>query len=238
VRYQEGSVIAYHGVTLDLAVDLTPFCVWRCCPACSSDELFYLHQRKKKKDRYFSFTTGHQCITASEKSGPAQAPPAALGIPPLGSGKAAAAAGWRATWTDLAGRSRRLTARAVDLALMSCAAAAGGLAAHLAGMSLPGAVVAVAIPFAVLYEPLAALTGGTPGKRLLRIEPISVWDSRSLRRSDVIRRAMAFDVQFLFPPLIVRNIAWLLWDPARQCLHDRAAGSIVIAGRSRPGRKI
>ena len=41
------------------------------------------------------------------------------------------------------------------------------------------------------------------------------------------------DAQILFPPLAVRNLAWLLWDPARQCLHDRAAASIVVAGRSR-----
>jgi len=71
------------------------------------------------------------------------------------------------------------------------------------------------------------------GKRLLRIEPVSVWDSRALSRADGLRRALVVDAQILFPPLAVRNLAWLLWDPARQCLHDRAAASIVVAGRSR-----
>jgi RDD family len=90
---------------------------------------------------------------------------------------------------------------------------------------------------AVMYEPLIALTGGTPGKRLLRIEPISIWDGLALGRADRLRRALFAGVQILFPPLAVRNLAWVLWDPARQCLHDRKAASIVIAGRTRPGQK-
>lgn len=92
----------------------------------------------------------------------------------------------------------------------------------------------VALPLALLYEPL---TDGTPGKRLLRIEPVSVWDSRALGRADGLRRALAVDVQILFPPLAIRNLDWLLWDPARQCWHDRVTASIIVAGRSRHGHK-
>jgi hypothetical protein len=66
---------------------------------------------------------------------------------------------------------------------------------------------------------------------------ISIWDGRALGRADRLRRALFADAQILFPPLAVRNLAWVLWDPARQCLHDRKAASIVIAGRTRPGQK-
>jgi RDD family protein len=93
------------------------------------------------------------------------------------------------------------------------------------------------VALAVLYEPLTALTGGTPGKRLLHIEPISIWDGRTLNSADVLRRALFADAQILFPPLAVRNLAWLLCDPARQCLHDRRAACIVITGRTRRSQK-
>jgi hypothetical protein len=59
----------------------------------------------------------------------------------------------------------------------------------------------------------------------------------SINRADTLRRALFTDAQILFPPLAVRNLAWVLWDPARQCLHDRRAASIVITGRTRTGRK-
>jgi hypothetical protein len=75
------------------------------------------------------------------------------------------------------------------------------------------------------------------GKRLTRIEPISAWDSRALGRADALRRALVADAQLLFPPLAIRNLAWVLWDPARQCLHDRVARSIVITGRTQRGQK-
>jgi hypothetical protein len=55
--FDASSVLAYHEASLDFAVDLTPYCIWRRCPACTHDELFYLHQRKKRKDYYFSFST-------------------------------------------------------------------------------------------------------------------------------------------------------------------------------------
>jgi hypothetical protein len=35
----------------------------------------------------------------------------------------------------------------------------------------------------------------------------------------------------------VHNLAWVLWDPARQCWHDRIAGSIVVTGRVRTPQK-
>jgi uncharacterized RDD family membrane protein YckC len=238
VCYEPDAVTAYHPGSLEYSIDLTPFCVWQTCPACHRGELFYLHQRKKRRRYYFSFSTGHQLIVKGDVVEPAPRHATTLRAEPLGSARAAAVSGWRASWADLAPRSRRLAARAIDLACAGALAGVGWLLAGVAGGLPPGPAAAAAVLLGAGYEPVAALTGGTPGKRLLRIEPISAWNGRALDRGDTIRRALFADAQLLFPPLAVRNLAWLLCDPARQCLHDRRAASIVINGRSRPGRKI
>jgi RDD family len=233
---EPGTVVVSQRGSLESAVDLMPFCVWRPCPVCHRDELFYLHRRRKQRSSYFSFSTGHERTVKKEVAVPAPRHAAALRMEPRGSVRSAAASGWRATWADLASRPRRIAARLADLGLAATVAAAGGLLAAVAGAA-PLVVTLTAALLAVMYEPLIALTGGTPGKRLLRIERISIWDGRALGRADRLRRALFADAQILFPPLAVRNLAWVLWDPARQCLHDRKAASIVIAGRTRPGQK-
>jgi RDD family len=238
VCYEQGTVIAYHQGSLEFAVDLTPFCVWQTCPACHRDELFYLHQRKKRRRYYFSFSTGHQLILRGDIAEKAPRYATTLRTEPLGSVRAAAVSGWRASWADLASRSRRLAARAIDLVCAGGLAAVGWLLASVIGALPPVPAAAIAVFLGAAYEPVTVLTGGTPGKRLLRIEPISIWDGRALGRADNLRRALLANAQVLFPPLAVRNLAWLLYDPARQCLHDRRAASIVIDGRSRPGHKV
>jgi hypothetical protein len=76
------------------------------------------------------------------------------------------------------------------------------------------------------------------GKRAIGVQEISVWDSRPLGRADAIRRALLVDLQLLFPPMAVWSLAWVLWDPGRQGLHDRMARSIVVTGRSHQARKL
>jgi len=236
VAFAPGTMVASQRNSLEGAVDLTPFCVWRSCPVCHRDELFYLHQRRKRRHSYFSFSTGHRRSVKGEAAEAAPKRATTLRMEPLGSVRSAAASGWRATWADLAPRPRRIAARLVDLGLVAVLAVSGWLLATAAGLPLPAAA-AIAVVLGLVYEPVTALTGGTLGKRLLRIEPISIWDGRTLSRADTLRRALLADAQLLLPPLAVRNLGWLLWDPARQCLHDRLAACIVIAGRTRPGRK-
>jgi RDD family len=234
--YENGTVVAYHGDSLEFALNLAPFCVWKSCPKCSQHELFYLHQRKKRKSYYFSFSTGHHRVITGENERTARHHITAMHMEPPGSVRAAAASGWRAVWPDLAPRPRRLAARTVDLAAVAALAALAWFITDLIGLStVASAVIAVAL--VVIYEPTVALSGGTPGKRLLRIEPISIWTGRTLSRGDTLRRALFADAQLLVPPLAVYNLAWLLFDPARQCLHDRRAASIVIAGRTRLRRR-
>lgn len=234
--FTPGNVVASHRGSLGSAVDLTPFCVWQPCPVCHRDELFYLHQRRKRRSSYFSFSTGHRRISRGETAERAPRQVTTMRMEPRSAVRSAAASGWRAAWADLASRPRRLVARLVDLCLAALLAAVGWLVAGIPGLPLL-ATAAIAVMLGLAYEPATAMTGGTLGKRLLRIEPVSIWDSRALSRADTLRRALFANLQILFPPLAFRNLGWLLWDPARQCLHDRLTACIVIAGRSRPGRK-
>jgi hypothetical protein len=236
IAFDPGIVVASHQGSLEFAVDLTPFCVWRPCPVCHRDELFYLNQRRKRRSFYLSFSTGHRQTVRGETAGRAPRQVTTLRMEPRGAARSAMASGWRATWADLASRRRRLAARLVDVSLTAALAGVGWLATAAAGLPVL-ATAAVALVLGLAYEPVTAMTGGTPGKRLLRIEPISIWGSRPLGRADTLRRALLADLQILFPPLAVRNVARVLWDPARQCLHDRLTACIVISGRSRPGRK-
>jgi uncharacterized RDD family membrane protein YckC len=155
----------------------------------------------------------------------------------VGSRRSAASSGWRVNWAALASRPRRLVSRLIDLAVVILIAGITWFICRSAHV-LPWPSAGIAVGLAALYEPAAILVDGTVGKRLMRIEPISAWDVRPLGRADALRRALVVDAQLLFPPLVIRNLAWMLWDPARQCLHDRVAKSIVIDGRTQRGQKI
>jgi uncharacterized RDD family membrane protein YckC len=234
--YVPGTVVAYSTGNLQFAADLTPYCRWRSCPTCGRDELFYLTKRRRNRSDHHSFTTGHQLRLNGDNAAGTSRPAVEMRMESLGSRRSEASHGWRASWADLAPRHRRLAARTVDTSLAAAAAAVGGLTGVLLG--LPSLwVLLVVILLGAAYEPIAALTGGTLGKRLTRIQPISAWDSRPLNTGDTLRRALVADMQLLLPPVAVYNLAWLFWDPARQCWHDRVAASIVVTGRSRPPQK-
>jgi hypothetical protein len=235
--YAPGTVIVFNNGSMDHAFELAPYCIRARCPQCGRDELFYLHQHRKGNYFYFSFSTGHELKMRGDKVTRATKPQVALGMMPLGSVRSAASAGWRASWADLASRPRRLAARLLDTIAALLIAGLGWMDFLLLGLpTWPSAGLGLLL--LCLYEPVSVLTGGSPGKRLTRIEPISTWDNRTLSRGDALRRALYVDLQLLFPPLAVKNLAWLLWDPARQCLHDLRAASIVISGRSKPAQKL
>ncbi len=235
--YEKAEVVAFHGSNLGSAISLTPFCTWSKCPECGQEELFYLHQRRKRRNSYFSFSSGHERVVRGEAPQRARQPVVALGMVTVGSRRSAASSGWRANWAALAPRPRRLISRLVDLAMVILIAGITWLTCRFTHV-LPWPSAGVALGLAAVYEPAAVLADGTLGKRLMRIEPVSAWDARPLGRADAFRRALVADAQLLFPPLAIRNLAWILWDPAQQCLHDRVAKSIVIAGRTQRGQKI
>ncbi|MGH3742726.1 MAG: RDD family protein [Micromonosporaceae bacterium] len=231
--YRAGTVLAYHADNLDHAIDLTPYCVWRACPMCRREELFYLHQYKRQQGSYLSFSTGHQLTVKGDALDGAVRIPrqtVGLGMESLGAARSRAISSWRASWSDLAHPGRRVAARALDL-VMAFALAAVGWSVGWASDAESWVSVVAGLLLGLSYEPLVALRGGSVGKRVLRIQLISVWDVRPLSRRDALRRAILVNVQWVFLPLGLRNLFWLLADPARQCLHDRSAGSIVVSRR-------
>jgi uncharacterized RDD family membrane protein YckC len=108
---------------------------------------------------------------------------------------------------------------------------------HANTLSLVISLVAMALWFA--YEvPAIAATGQTLGKRLLGIRVVSVdGEPIGFRRSiqrwipqgfPLLLWGVLFVVQLL-------DAAWCLWDkPRRQCLHDKAARTVVVTAPSRP----
>ena len=77
----------------------------------------------------------------------------------------------------------------------------------------------------------AGARGQTPGKRT---NGIAVRDAKTLERLSLWRAlARSYIVVFLWLmvwsalPLILDSL-WPLWDPKRQTLHDKAAGSVVV----------
>jgi uncharacterized RDD family membrane protein YckC len=99
------------------------------------------------------------------------------------------------------------------------------------------AVVATALWFA--YEvPAVATTGQTLGKRLLGIRVVRVDGDplgfgRSIQRWSVPGLPTLVGA-WLFP-LQILDAAWCLLDkPRRQCLHDKLAGTVVVAAPTTP----
>jgi uncharacterized RDD family membrane protein YckC len=235
--FPTGTVLAYKTGQLESATDLTPYCIYHKCLTCGRDELFYLTKRNKNRSDHFTFATGHKLQLKGDQRPQAPVALASVGLEPLSSRRTEAAQGWRTSWVGLAPRSTRLLARFIDLAVAVGIGAVIGILASITGIGTAQALL-VALAAGLTYEPVAALHGGTLGKRTLGIQPISVWDGRPLSTADTLRRAFAVDGQIVLPVLAVRSLACLLWDPSRQGLHDRAARSIVVSGRSSQGHKL
>lgn len=123
----------------------------------------------------------------------------------------------------------RLLARIIDLiaavacgmAVMSTATAISSQATELAG----GLLVVVVL----LYEWLpTAVWGGTPGKLLLRIRVVRL-DQGPAGYLTALGRALTFWLFWVIPIVGLLDKIWLLWDrPLTQCLHDKAAVTMVV----------
>ena len=235
--FPTGAVLAYKTGQLASATDLTPYCLYQTCLVCGRDELFYLTKRTKNRSDHFTFATGHQLQLKGDQRPKVPVPLGSVGLEPLSSRRTEAAQGWRASWAGLAPRSTRLLARSIDVAVAAGIGTVIGILALIIGIGTAQAAL-VALVASLVYEPVAGLRGGTLGKRILGIQPVSVWDSRPLNTADTLRRAFAVDAHIVLPILAVRSLACLLWDPSRQGLHDRAARSIVVSGRSSQGHKL
>ena len=150
-------------------------------------------------------------------------PPPPLG--PIGAAEPVDALG-----RPLAGWGQRLGAFAIDeifvYVVTYCAAVAFGLRHKLAGAIL--SLILSAAYFAVLN---GSPMGQTFGKKVLGIQ---VRDSEAAGSIGVERAALRYIVVGLFQVILFFGLftildgLWPLWDPRRQALHDKIAGSTVV----------
>jgi uncharacterized RDD family membrane protein YckC len=155
----------------------------------------------------------------------------------------------------LADPGRRLGARALDGAVLLPAAAAFigiaiAIAAPLAGPLFPRqpqdtgvrgptpgvvwiylavfvAVVATGL-VAVAYETVAtARYGRTLGKAWLHIRPVAM-DGGPVGWGPAFGRVALYFLSGVLGWLGAIDPLWCLWDANRQCLHDKAAGTLVV----------
>lgn len=93
------------------------------------------------------------------------------------------------------------------------------------------AVVLLALLLGFLYDPvLTALRGGSLGKAMLGLRVVRTDGSRVGWGAAFGRSAVAAGIGFLpFGGLL--DSLWCTWDPRRQCVHDKAAGTLVVATR-------
>jgi uncharacterized RDD family membrane protein YckC len=88
---------------------------------------------------------------------------------------------------------------------------------------------------AVYIIPMTKLTGSTLGKMAtgIRVRPLNTEGLPTWGQS--ILRFVGFEVFSAVPSVggfyFLIDVLWLLWDPRRQALHDKIAGTAVVKRR-------
>lgn len=94
------------------------------------------------------------------------------------------------------------------------------------------AVVAVQLIFTYLYyvEYQLRQNGQTVGKKVMKLRVIRVQPTEALTRGDLTKRWGVERVVGVFVPFFsYLDGFWQLWDkPLQQCLHDKAAQTVVV----------
>lgn len=144
----------------------------------------------------------------------------------------------------LATLGQRFLARVVDslilivLDLVMSAAVLGGELSDPADADLGKQVVAGGLTFILYFVYEGAMTaarGQTFGKMLLRIRAARLVDgavpgSSGWNRAAVYALPGVLGVILIGPLFWLVNSLWCTWDkPYRQCLHDKAARTVVVA---------
>jgi len=71
-------------------------------------------------------------------------------------------------------------------------------------------------------------SGQTFGMRLLGIRVRAVSGSRAGYGRALARNTAMFGISFFVPPAFLLDLLWPLWDPRKQCLHDKIASTIAV----------
>ena len=132
---------------------------------------------------------------------------------------------------------QRLLARILDSLVLGVVLVPLSLLTAGNGPTLLGQNVVVMIVGAILlfvYDTVQHATWGqTIGKRALGTKVVAISDRGPITSGAAASRAAVYGlVPNLIPCLgtlfALLNALWLFWDPNRQCLHDKAAGTIVV----------
>ena len=111
------------------------------------------------------------------------------------------------------------------------------LTEQILSVSVPIALISVLV--SLVYQTVFLTTrGATPGKMVVGTVVRRVGGPGKLTVVDVLKRQLidiATTIGSLVPVIglfapVVRFLdpAWLLWDPKRQCLHDKVADTVVV----------
>jgi uncharacterized RDD family membrane protein YckC len=91
-------------------------------------------------------------------------------------------------------------------------------------------VLGLGLTYLYFVEFVLRRDGQTLGKLLLKIRVMPVDPAAPLTRTDLVKRWAVESVAGAFVPVLTYiDGLWQLWDkPLRQCLHDKAAQTVVV----------
>lgn len=119
----------------------------------------------------------------------------------------------------------RLAARLLDTGVLVATMLLASVLAGYAGDVFLALLVVVVV---VGYEPvLTAVYGATPGKRLCGLRVVGRGDGSGLGFGRALWRWVCVLLGCAVPVLWIVNMLRCAWYPYRQCLHDKAADTVV-----------
>lgn len=125
----------------------------------------------------------------------------------------------------------RIASQYPDLSTPQAQSAFTSAESRFLGVLYTVSLIAAAVWF--LYDAVQhAKWGQTLGKRALSTKVVSACDGSPVSTVAAVKRAAVYALVPVVPLLgtffAVLNELWLLWDRRRQCLHDKAARTIVV----------
>ena len=135
---------------------------------------------------------------------------------------------WIRPFVDLARKLRTIGLFYPSLSSPGAAPAVHRAEAEFGGSLLVALLVVVLIMLAYYWIQYAAW-GRTIGKRALGTTVVIATTRQRIGAGQAgLRSAVFVLVPCVLSLFFIIDSLWLLWDPRRQCLHDKAAGTVVV----------
>ncbi|MEW5935112.1 MAG: RDD family protein [Bacillota bacterium] len=128
---------------------------------------------------------------------------------------------------EYAGFGRRLGAAVLDGLIV-------GVAVNLLTLLAPDsdvALVLVNLGSVMYYVLFTGLRGQTPGKMALGIRVVGPDGGPPGAVRGFVREVIG---KFFSALVLCVGYLWMLWDPKRQCWHDKLAGTVVVRAEAVP----